>query len=122
MGLKDVFSNGVATIFSVFDDICYDSVLQHVADDGWGTTEEILTTFRSIKSTYSHKDAQDTTFGHLIQQTDSVLLIKSADLVNSIYESDIITLDEDGIFNKYRVVAWDVDPSDSLYQVLVRKG
>lgn len=121
MGLDATFKKGVDTIFTAFADISYSAIQSRIVSSGWdddSDTEDVSLVV--IKSSYTKEDAQKTSFYELIEVTDSVLLVKAVDLDMGLEIDDTFTLTK-ATTESFRTVAWDVDPSDSLYQVLVRK-
>lgn len=116
--LRDIFLAGVETAFSVFEEAVNSGTLTNSSDDGFGTTSEETDTIRCLFESFSANDVATLSFSKLIQPTDIKGLLPYVDVINcEISTNATATFDGD----EYTIEAFEIDPMNVIYTLLLRK-
>lgn len=116
MGLQEAFDNGVNAIFNVLNEAVKSAHYVVVTDNGLDDATEVRYPVRTILDKFSQKDMKELTFTKLIQPTDTKGLIPGKDLVIAMNTVNI--LDVEG--RRFNIVAYETDPFNALYTLLLR--
>ncbi len=122
MSLKTTFNNAAETIFKVFKSLIVPVNYVTEVEDGFGTVKSTETPVDMIIDNFAERDVQYLSFSRLIQPTDVKGLIRGKQLRSlGITELDttskIVRIDNGVVFS---IVAYDTDPAEALYTVLLR--
>lgn len=116
MSLKDTFVNAAEIAFKVFASLVKPGVYTYIFDTGFDKTETSIDV-DVIVSSFSQKDIQNVSFKALIQPTDLQGLVKGSDLTLPVTTEGVMVVDDVA----YGIVAFQTDPADALYILLLRK-
>lgn len=116
MGLKNVFINGVNTVFSVLKDAVHKGQYVVIADDGFDNVSEVSYDVRVILDRFNQEDVEYSSFYDLIQPTDTKGLIPGEDLPVSMNTANILQVGE----RKFAIVAFETDPMEAMFTLLLR--
>jgi len=116
--IRNIFLKGVETVFNVFNEAVKSGTYNVDIDDGFVTATTSTDTIRCIFETFEEKDVAVLSFSELIQPQDIKGLMPSVDLVNC-----EMTTQGYCIFGteKYAVEAFELDPMDVIYTLLLRR-
>jgi len=121
MALIDVFKGAAATAFQVFDSLTVDVNYVNVTEVKWedepGT--ETLYPAKMIKENFTQKDMYSLSFSSLIQPTDIKGLIQGVDMPATPTTQDLVRVTASG--QEFHVIAWETDPANALYTLLLRE-
>lgn len=122
--LRGTFLKGLETIFSVFEEAVKDGVYRVDDDNEFNDSAvDVTCPVRCIFGTFEEKDVALLSFSELIQPNDILGLIPFEDLADSTLKmtssGGYITFSTEGVFT---VVAFEKDPLDVLYTVLLRQN
>lgn len=120
MGLKATFAKGVEALFKAAGDVVKEGTYVLVADDGWDDAKETeYSPLRVITDKFTQKDVEASSFSELIQHTDTKGLVPAVDFTYN----DIIPK-SGNVFKvndvTFTIVAFEIDPADVLYTLLLR--
>jgi nucleotidyltransferase/DNA polymerase involved in DNA repair len=118
MSLRSIFLSGVETCFSVFNEAVKTGTFSVVIDDGFTASSAVSDSIRCIFEEFTENDVQTLSFSELIQPTDIKGLLPFVDLINC-----SMTTQASIIFGteKYTVEAFDIDPMNVIFTILLRK-
>ena len=116
MTLRDTFHSAAETAFNVFSSLVKQGVYTYVVDDGF-TSSSTDYPINVIVGSFSQEDVQRASFSALIQPTDMQGLVKGSDLSVPVTTEGVMSVD--GI--NYGIVAFDTDPAEALFILLLRK-
>jgi len=116
MGLRDVFTNGVETVFNVLNDAVHQGEYIVITDDGWEETSETSYDVRVILDKFTQEDVEYTSFYDLIQPTDTKGLIPGEDIPVAMNTSNILKVGD----RKFAIVAFETDPLEAMFTLLLR--
>ena len=120
MGIRGTLAKGVETVFKSFGDVVKEGIYVITADDGWDDAEVTeYDPLRVITDKFTQEDIEASSFSDLIQHTDTKGLVPAVDFT----DNDIIPT-SGNVFKvndvNFTIVAFDVDPADVLYTLLLR--
>ena len=116
MGLRNVFVNGVETVFSVLYDAVKEGIYVDKHDDGFDNISEELYPVRIILDKFSQEDVDFTSFYELVQPTDTKGMVPSVDLPIKPATTNLIKVET----RTFTVVAFETDPMEVMYTFLLR--
>lgn len=127
--LKQIFENAIVTAFKVFEESVVTGTYTQPSstDDGFTVVPGSNTPFEGIITKFEQKDIQTLSFGNRVQPTDLKCLIPGSFISSlEITTQDTLTVTSDfegNVLNdKYSVIAFDVDPYQVLYILLLRNA
>jgi len=126
MSLKTIFLKAADTIFKVFDSLVHEATYVRLTGTEWADETPVPTTYPVdlILEGFSQKDVQTLPFSALIQPTDMKGLVRGVQLPRPLKTEDLVRVPADDQFpvaREFHVVAWDVDPADAVYTILLRE-
>ncbi len=116
MGLNNVFIQGVNTIFSVLSDAVRKGEYIVITDDGFEDKSEKSYAVRIILDNFTQEDVQSSSFYDLIQYTDTKGLIPGEDITVAMNTANIMSVEG----RKFTIVAFETDPMNAMYTLLLR--
>ncbi len=116
--IRNTFLKGIEVIFSMFNEAVKSGTYNVDTDDGFNDASTANDSIRCIFETFSEKDVEVLSFSKLIQPQDIKGLMPSVDLVNCEMTTQGYCLFGT---DKYAVEAFDLDPMDVIYTLLLRK-
>lgn len=118
--LRNIFLSGLEVILQVFEETVKTGSYNIDSDNEFSTTTSAADSVRCIFGQFEQKDISLLSFSDLIQPMDIVGLIPYDDLTLDMTSSGgYITFSEEGTFT---VVAFEKDPLNVMYTVLLRKN
>lgn len=116
--LKQIFIDGVNTIFDVFEEAVKTGTYNLTDDKGWGSSTPSSCPIRCIFDEFTQKDVNTLSFSELIQPTDVKGLVPGEDVTIEMSTQGYCILN--GI--RYSVEGHDIDPMSVVYTLLLRKN
>jgi len=120
MGLKAVTLKGVETIFKVLKDAVKDGSHIVETNDGWNESSETPEDVRVILDQFKQEDIEHSSFSDLIQPTDTKGLVPGVDLILPVRTSNFIEVTENEDVRRFTIVAFETDPFEAMYTMLLR--
>lgn len=126
MGLSDVLTSAVDTVFTVLSDfVCDAKYTVTPAESGWDESE-VFTSFdlKVIPNGMSQNDLRNTKFFSQIAPTDTVAMVKGSEIKSNgirVRASDTMNVTINSIDVPFEVIAYDTDPAFALYMILLRE-
>ena len=126
MALKDVFLKAADTAFTVFESITHEADYVQITQSSWSDepAKETLFPVDLILESLAQRDVQFLSFSNLLQPTDLKGLIKGIQLPRPLTTQDLVRVKADIQFpqdREFHVIAWNVDPADAVYTLLLRE-
>ncbi len=116
--LRNIFLNGVETLFKTFEEAVHLGVFNVDTDDGFNDVSTVSDNIRCIFEKFTAKDISLLSFASLIQPQDIKGLMPSVDLINcQMTTQGYVLFGSD----RYTVEGHDLDPIDVIYTLLLRK-
>ena len=116
--LRNIFLNGVETLFKTFEDAVHIGTLNVDTDDGFDAPSTVSDDIRCIFEKFTAKDIELLTFASSIQPQDIKGLMPFVELVNCTMTTQGYVLFGS---DKYTVEGYDLDPMNVIYTLLLRK-
>lgn len=120
MGLADVFTTGVNTVFSILKDAVKKGYYVVNTDDGFGNTSEAKYPVRVILDNFTQHDVEHTSFSDMIQPTDTKGLVPGEDVTVAMNTVNLLEVQTEQGTRNFNIVAYDKDPMSALYTLLLR--
>lgn len=124
MALYDVFNNAAETVFKVFKSLILQGTYLESNATGWeergaepDPTPHLLDV---IPSQMSKEDVERLSFSELVQPTDVVIMVRGRELTVPMKTSNFFKVAHKTGEKTYSVEAWDTDPAEALYMILLR--
>ncbi len=122
MSLHTTFQKAAKTVFKVFKSLIVKVTYVVVVKDGFGTDTRTEYSVDMIIDTFAERDVQFLSFSNLLQPTDVKGMIRGQNLrdvgVLSLGTEDIVIRDDTGV--EYSIIAYNTDPAEALYILLLR--
>lgn len=116
MGIKNVFIKGVNTVFRVLKDAVKEGEYIVISDDGFDDKSETPLPVRIILDRFTQEDVEASSFSTLIQHTDTKGLIPGEDITVAMNTSNVLSVEG----RKFVIVAFETDPMQAMYTLLLR--
>lgn len=117
--LKKVFQKAADTAFKIFIESVKPAVWSYAMDNGFDDVTASTKNVNVILASFAQEDVSKLSFGDLIQPTDVKCLLRGSEL-DSVEMRANTTLTITATSRKFSVEAFDVDPYNILYTLLLR--
>lgn len=117
--IRKVFLQGVETIFGTFNEAIKTGTYNFDDNDGFGTSTTSTDSIRCIFASFEEEDVALLSFSKLIQPEDIKGLMPSVDIINCEVNSQGYCI-FDG--KRYSVEAYELDPMNVIYTLLLRRN
>ncbi len=123
MSLHTTFQNAAKTVFKVFKSLIFKVQYVVVLKDGFDVDTRTEHPVDMIIDTFAERDVQFLSFSNLIQPTDVKGMVRGQNLrdvgVSVLSTNDVIVRDDNGV--EYAIIAYNTDPAEALYILLLRR-
>ncbi len=123
MSLHTTFQKAAKTVFKVFKSLIFKVQYVVVLKDGFDVNTRTNHPVDMIVDTFAERDVQFLSFSNLIQPTDVKGLVRGQNLrdqgIATLSTSDVIVRDDNDV--EYAIIAYNTDPAEALYILLLRK-
>lgn len=126
MSLLSTFHIAAKTAFDVFKSLQKDGTyIVKPVESGWDDSDDPVSVgLKVIPNNLSQKDLQNTRFYSEIQPTDTVIMVLGAEIIKAgirVRTSDEFTIAYTSYTQLYEIKAFDTDPAEALYLILLRE-
>ena len=122
MSLNTTFQKAAEAVFAVFESLVYTVDYVVVEKDGFDIDSRTSYRVGMIIDTFAERDVQFLSFSNLIQPTDVKGLIRGQELrdagVSVLSTNDVVVRDDNSV--EYSIIAYNTDPAEALYTLLLR--
>jgi hypothetical protein len=123
MALNTTFQKAAKTVFKVFSSLIVPVDYVVIVKDGFDVDTRTVYGVDMIIDSFAERDVQFLSFSNLIQPTDVKGLVRGQQMrdlgLSELGTNDVVVRKDNSV--EYSVIAYNTDPAEALYTLLLRK-
>jgi hypothetical protein len=126
MGLNEVFTSAVETVFTIFTDFVKEGKYMILPEESGWEEGEVPSEYPMdvIVNGLSQRDLRNSKFFAQIQPTDTVIMVKGKNVIDAgirVRNSDSFIITFRTGDQEFTIIDHETDPAEALYLILLRE-